>query len=112
MVNSTGSQPALNDFEASALTKHKIGGGDSDILKRNVAMPMGSVIISIDLKHPVDGDTLGIGGDQDDRLLFVRVLVVRVGLAHHDVNLTPWVSCTTRPPFLRPSANMDSFQNE
>jgi hypothetical protein len=61
---------------------------------------VGRVVVAIDGEHAVDRDSRGISRDQDDRLLPVRILAIRVRLAHDDVQLTPWVARTRGPPFL------------
>ena len=53
-----------------------------------------------DTEHAVNGDAGGIGGNEDDALLLVGVGVVRVRLAHGNVDLAARVTSTRGPPFL------------
>lgn len=58
------------------------------------------VIVAEDGQHALDGNAGSAGGNGDDRLLQVLILVLGVRLAHYNVDLAPWVSGTAGPPFL------------
>lgn len=100
VVDASWTKPPLDDLEATPFTKHKVAGWNPDVVEADVPMSVGSIIVTIDIEHPVDGHPLSVCRYQHNRLLTVDVLVVRVGLAHDDVDFAPRVARTARPPFL------------
>lgn len=110
VVDTARAKSTLDDFESSSLAEDKVARRDADVLESDVAMSMGSIVVAIHRKHPVDGDALGGPGDQDDRLLLVHVLVVRIALPHDDIDSTARITRATRPPFLAKSASTFSLQ--
>jgi hypothetical protein len=73
MVNTTGSETALNNFETSAGSKDDMVGGDADVVEGDVAVTMGGIIVTKDRHHAVDGDSGRIGWHEHDGLLLVLV---------------------------------------
>lgn len=100
VVDTTGSKSALDDLESTALAKDEVADWDADVIEGEVSVSMGSIIVAIYTQHAVDSDALGVGRYENYGLLAIDVFVLRVGLAHHNVNLTPWVTRATGPPFL------------
>lgn len=100
VVNTTRAKSALNDLKSTALAEDEVAGWDTNVVEGEVSMSMGSVVVAIYTQHAVDSDTLGVGRYKNHRLLAVDVLILRIRLAHDNVNLTPWVARATGPPFL------------
>jgi hypothetical protein len=44
VVDTAGSETALDDFETAALAEHHVAGGDTDVLKGNVTVAVGRVV--------------------------------------------------------------------
>ena len=99
-MDTTRSKTALDDFETAALAKDEVRGGHADVLEADMAVAVGRIVVAVDRQHAVDGDSGGLGGDEDDGLLPVRVGVAGVTLAHDDVDLASGVTGAARPPFL------------
>lgn len=100
VVNAAGSKSALNDLESTALAKDEVAGWDTNVVEGEVSVSMGSIIIAIHTQHAINRNTLGVGRYENHGLLAIDVFVLGVGLAHHNVNLTSWVTRATGPPFL------------
>lgn len=94
MMNPTRPKSALDDFKTPTFTKNQVRGRHTHVIKCNVSMAVRSVVIPEYREHPLECDTLCMGGYQDDRLLSVRIWMVRVGLAHDDVNLATRITGT------------------
>jgi hypothetical protein len=62
-MNTTRTKTALNDFEPTARAKNHIAGGDSNIVEDELAVSVRSIIVTIDRKHTLDCDALGVGWD-------------------------------------------------
>lgn len=93
-MNPTRSKSALDDFKAPTFTKNQVCGRHAHVLKRNVSVAVRSVVIPEYREHPLERDTLCMGGYQDDRLLSIRIWMVRVRLAHDDVDLATRITGT------------------
>jgi hypothetical protein len=63
-------------------------------------MPLWSIIISENFHRSDDGYTRGVGWDENHTLLPVNIWIIRITLAHDDVNFRPWVSGPTNPPVI------------
>lgn len=98
MVNTARSQSALDNLEPSALAENHVLCRHAHVLKGDVAVAVGGVVVAVDLEHSIDGDSRKAGRDQDDGLLLVRVGVVGIGLAHDDVELASRVASAAGPP--------------
>jgi hypothetical protein len=98
VVNATGTQTALDNLEAAALSENQVACGHAHIVKGDVAMAMGRVVVAKHLEHAVNLDALGLGGHEDDRLLLVGIRVFRVRLSHDNVNGAAGVTGAARPP--------------
>ena len=94
MVDTTRAKTALNNLEATALTKNDVIQRYANVLERDVTVTVRSVIVAKDTQHTVDGDSGGVGWYEDDTLLLVGAGVVLVRLAHCDVDLAAWVTST------------------
>ena len=88
----------LNNFKASAPSENEIVKGNTDIVVDDFAMTFWGVIVTEHFHRANDVDTRSICGYEDNTLLSVMVFVVRVALAHHKMDLCPWISCTADPP--------------
>lgn len=98
VVDTAGSKTTLDDLETTAFAEDEVVNGYANILERDVTMAVRSVIIPKNTEGTVDGDTGGIGRNEHDRLLLVRVLVCGIGLSHGDVDLAARVGSAGRPP--------------
>jgi len=88
-------------LEAFAPPQNQVAQRNANILVENLAMSLWSIVVSENLHGADDSYTWGVSGDQDHALLVVNVGVVRIALAHDDVNLCPRVSSPTNPPTTR-----------
>jgi len=61
-------------------------------------MSLWSIVVSENLHGADDSHTWSISGDEDHALLLVNVGIIRITLAHDDVNFRPRVSGPTNPP--------------
>lgn len=100
VVDASGAQTALDDFETAAFAQDHAGNGHAHVVKRDVAVAVGGVVVAVHGQHPLDLDTGGVGWHQDHGLLAVGVFVGWVRFAHDQVDRASWVSCARRPPFL------------
>lgn len=100
VVDTPGAQTALDDLEPASFTQDDVRDGHADIVEADVAVAVGGVVVAIHRKHPVHGDSGGVGGDEDNGLPLVLVWVVGVCLAHYDVELAAGVAGAGGPPFL------------
>lgn len=73
MMDSTRSKSPLDNFESSTFSQDHAGCRDPDILERDLGMTMWSVVIAIDRKHALNGDTRGSGWNEEHRVLFIRI---------------------------------------
>ena len=92
VVDTTRTKTALYDLETATRTKNYIAIWDSNIVENKLAVAVRSIVVTVDRKHALDCDTLGVGWDKNNRLLSVDVLVSGVALGHHDVDLASWVA--------------------
>lgn len=99
-MDAAGTQTALDNLEAAALSQDHVANGNSDIVEANVSVAMGRIVVAVDLEHSVNGDAGGVMGHEHNRLLAVRILVVGVRLAHDNVDVAARVASAARPPLL------------
>lgn len=100
VVNTSGAQTALDDFEAAALAEDHVGGRDAHVVEGDVAVAVGGIVVAEDGEHAVYGDAGGVVGDEDDGLLLVFVGVIGVGFAEDDVDFAAGVADAGGPPLL------------
>ena len=74
----TRAKTALNNLEATALTKNDVIQRYANVLERDVTVTVRSIIVAKDTQHTVDGDSGGVGWYENDTLLLVRAGVVLV----------------------------------
>src|SRR3546814_1514818 len=77
MMDAAGAEATLRDLEAAPFTEQHVGGGDADIVKRDLHVAVGGVVIAVDGKRPLDGDARRVEGHQDHGLLLVLARVRR-----------------------------------
>lgn len=99
VVDTSGSETALDDLETTALAEEKVLGRDTDVAEVDFAVTVRCVVKAIDIEGAKNSDTRGVGRNQDHGLLLVRAWVFGIGLAHDEVDLAAWVTSTRRPPF-------------
>jgi len=92
MVDTAGSKTALDDLETTASAEDHAAIWYANIVEADVAVTVRGVVVAEHGQHTVDGDTGGVGGDEHDGLLFVRVGVCGIGFAHYDVDLAALVA--------------------
>lgn len=78
MVDATWSETALYNLKATAFPENKVAGGHADIVKGDVAVTVGGIIVAVNVQHAVNGDTLCVRWHEDHGLLAVDVLVIWV----------------------------------
>ena len=78
MVDTTRTKTALNNLEATALTKNDVIQRYANVLERDVTVTVRSIIVAKDTQHTVDGDSGGVCWYENDTLLLVRAGVVLV----------------------------------
>lgn len=100
MMNSTWPHSSLHDFETSTLSKDQVRRWNTHVLKYQMRMAMRRIIVAKHVHHALDCDAGTTCRDNNHRLLFVRIWVVRVCLSQDDVHLAGWIPCATNPPFL------------
>ena len=88
----------MNDFKTSAPTENDAIERNADIVVNDFAVTFWSVIITEHRHRANDFDTRSICGYENNTLLIVMAFVVRVALAHHEMDLCSWVSCAADPP--------------
>ena len=71
---------------------------NANILVENLTMSLRSVIVPKNPHRSDDSHTWGVSRDKDHTLLLVDIGVVRITLAHNDVDFRPWVSGSANPP--------------
>lgn len=63
VVDAPRSQSALDNLKAPALAEHQVLGRHAHILKGDVTVAVGSVVVAVHLEHPLDGDAGQASGD-------------------------------------------------
>lgn len=101
MVDTPGTQPALDDLEAASFTQYHVGSRDADVVEEDVPVAVRCVVVPEHGQHAVDSDPWRRGWHEDDRLALVHLWVIRGSLAHDHVDLTTQVACAGGPPFLK-----------
>ena len=94
VVDTAGTETALDDLEAAAWAEDDVVEWHADVVESDVAVTVWGIVVAEDAEHTVDGDTWGVVWDEHDRLLLVDIRVVGVVLAHDDVDFAAWVACT------------------
>jgi len=74
--------------------------GNADVVEGDVTVAMGRIVVPEDAQHAVNGDTGGVGWNEDNGLLKIGIFVVGVAFAHDNVDLAAWIASTRAPPFL------------
>jgi hypothetical protein len=100
VVDTARAETTLDNLETTALTEDHVAGRHAYILKRNVTVTVGCVVVAEDRQHAVDSDARNVVGDEDDGLLLVLVAVVGVRLTEDDEDLAARVTNAGGPPFL------------
>ena len=93
MVDAPRPETQLGDLEAAALTEEQVGGRYAGVVKRDVHVTVGGIVVA---EHPhgvVDGDSRSVDGDEDLRLAAVG-WPVGAGLDHGDHDLAAGVAGT------------------
>lgn len=80
------------DLEASAPAKYQVSQRHVDIVVDYLRVALRCVIIPHDLHLTNDFDAGSIGRDDHDALLLVRIGIIWITLAEHEVDLRPGVS--------------------
>lgn len=57
MMDSAWTEPTLNDLKAVAFAQNHIGYRHPHIVERDVAVPMGGIIVTKHREHAADGNT-------------------------------------------------------
>lgn len=78
VMDSARAKTTLNDLETTTFTENHVLGGHTHVLKGDVTVTVGCVIVAKDTQHAVDGDARGVVGDENDGLLLVGTGVVSV----------------------------------
>ena len=91
-------EPVITHLKTFTPPQDQVTQWDANVLVENLAMTLRSIIIPENPHRPDDGHARGIGGDEDYTLLLVNVGVVRITLAHDDVDSRPRVSSSADPP--------------
>lgn len=78
MMDTSWAETTLDDLEAAARTKDHVLGRHADIVEGDLTVTVGCIVVAEDREHALDLDAGEIVRDQDDGLLKVGVLVVRV----------------------------------
>ena len=78
MMNTTGTETALDDLEATTLAQDDVIKWYTDVVEGDVTVAVRCVVVAKDAQHAVDGDSRGICWHQDDALLLVWTWVVLV----------------------------------
>ena len=85
-------------LKAFAPPKDQVAQRNANVLVENLAMSFRSVVVSENPHGPDDSHTRRISRDEDHTLLLVNVGIVRITLAHDNMDLRPRVSGSTDPP--------------
>ena len=99
-MNTTRSQAALDNLKPTTFTVDDVCDGNLDVDELDLAVTLGSIIVSKNVHWAHDLDTRGIRRNNDDRLLAVLALVVGVALTHDQVDLAAGVTGTGDPPLV------------
>lgn len=99
-MDAAGAETSLDNLEALTLAQNHVGGGNTDVLERDVAVTVRRIVEAHDRKHAVDDDTGCLGGNKDDGLLLVLIGVVGICLAQDNEDLAARVTNSGGPPFL------------
>jgi hypothetical protein len=88
----------LNNFKTSAPPENDVIERNADLVVNDFAVTFWGVIITEYRHRANDFDTRSIRRYENNTLLIVNAFVVRVALAHNEMDLCSWVSCATDPP--------------
>ena len=88
----------LNNFKASAPSKHNVIKRNADVVVDDFAMTFRGVIVTKYGHRSNDLDTRSIRGYENNTLLFIMIFIVRVTFAHHEMDFCSWISCAADPP--------------
>ena len=100
VVDPSRPQSPLNDLKSLPLTQHhRVRILDPHILEADMPMPVRRIIIPVNMQHPMHGNPLRIRRHKHNRLLLIRIALLRRRLPHHDVDLASVVPGAGGPPF-------------
>lgn len=100
VMNSSWTKAALNNLETPAHAEDHVFRRNADILKRDVAMSVGRVVVAKNGQHTMNGDSRCTSRDKNHRLLVMGIRVFGIRLAHDDVYFASRIACSAAPPFL------------
>jgi hypothetical protein len=89
---------ALNDLEPATPAEYEVRERHAHVVVDDLVVALGCVVVPKNRHRAHEAHARRVRWHDYNTLALVRVRVVRCALAHHDVHLTAWVTCTADPP--------------
>jgi len=94
VVNTTGSETTLSDFETTTFSEEDVVDWNAYVVEFDLSVTVRSIVVSKDRQHTVNSNTFGVGWYENHGLLPVHVVAIWIGFTHDNIDSTSWITCS------------------